>query len=126
MVNNKLLNVRHGTIYTQDGIGMDNIAIIFDKSAGLLKYGDTEKSDIKEYYNVIQNQFRQLGLNDDADDILYIEFDRYKNALTIEEICTFLNYILMVSANSKRIFNMLSMAADEIKKELNRLSELGF
>ena len=45
---NKYLKVEYGTIYTQSGIGIYNISMIFDKSAGCLKYGDLEKGDIKK------------------------------------------------------------------------------
>jgi len=70
--------------------------------------------------------YRKGSLEDIADDILYIEFDRYDGVLSIEEICTFMNYILMVSANGEKIMKMLEMEANELKKELARLSEIGF
>lgn len=122
----KILEVQYGTIYDKKmTFGIDNMAVIIDKQAGLMKYGDVDK-DMDKYYTEMISKYKKAGFDDMCDNLVYIKFDRYDGILTIEEICTFVNYMLMVSANGNKIMNMLSMSTDEIKSEIARLQNLGF
>lgn len=121
----KILNVKYGTIYTRSGMGIDNLAVILDKNSGLIKYGDSSRG-MKEIFNDMVSKYKQLGLEDMANDLVLLEFDRYDGILSIDEICTFANYMIMVSANSQNIFKMLSMEEIELKKRLKEFSALGF
>lgn len=122
---NKVLEVKYGTIYTNGGIGIDHIGVIIDKNSGLLKYGDSTK-DLNSYFLDMVSKYRKAGLSDIADDLVYIEFDRYDGILSIEEICTFVNYMVMCSANGERIMKMLNMDEENLKIEIKKLAEIGY
>lgn len=122
---NNIFKVKDGTIYNKDGIGFANLAVILDKNGGLLKYGDVSRG-MKEVFEDIVNKYKKAGLEEMANDLFYIEFDRYEGVLTIEEICTFLNYMILVSANGENLMKMLSMNEKDLKKKLKELNELGF
>ena len=122
---NKIFEVKYGTIYTKNGVGIDNLAVILDKNSSVLKYGDVSKG-MKSLYEDMVSKYKKVGLHDIAQDLIYLEFDRYNGVLSIDEICTFANYMMLVSANGKTIVNMLSMSANDLKKRLKELSELGF
>ena len=121
----RVLEVKYGTIYTSGGIGIDHIGVIIDKNSGLLKYGDTTKN-LKDYFIEMVSKYRKVGLSDIADDLVYIEFDRYDGILSIEEICTFVNYMVMCSANGERIMKMLNMDEENLKIEIKKLAEIGY
>lgn len=121
----KIFEVKYGTMYNQNGIGIDNLAIIFDVNSGVLKYGDVSRG-MKALYEDMINKYKKAGLDDMANDLMYLEFDRYDGVLSIEEICTFANYMILVSANSKTIMNMLNMSEEDLKIKIKALQELGF
>lgn len=72
------------------------------------------------------NDFRKQGFGDIADNLILIEFDRYDGILSVDEICTFVNYMVMCSANGEKVLKMLSMKEEDLKKELKKLSEFGY
>jgi hypothetical protein len=121
----RILNVQYGTIYTQDGIGIDNMAVIIDKDGGLIKYGDSEKY-LDKYYSETISKYKKAGLDDIANDLLYVKFDRYDGVLSIDEICTFVNYMIMCSANGNKIVEILSMPVDEMKNKIEQLKEMDY
>ena len=125
MNENNPLKVKNRTIYNKEGQKIDNISFIFDKTSGLLKYGDSEKW-VEQHYIEMLSKYRQAGLNDIAEDIILVKFDRYNNELSIEEICAFLNYIILVSSNSEKIMKMLDMNIQDFKLEIKKLQELGY
>ena len=121
----KVLEVKYGSIYRKDGSFIDNLAVVIDKEGGLMKWG--ERDNIKDYYNNAMEKYRAIpGLEEFANNQVYLEFDRYEGILSIEEICTFANYMIMCSANGSRIINILTMEESDMKKEIQRLKELGF
>ncbi len=120
----KPLSVYDGTIYTQDGIGIDNMAVVFSKFAGLVKYGDIEL--IRNYYSEVTKTYREAGYNDMAEDLGIIEFDRLSGVLDVDEICIFVNYMIMCSANADKIMKMLSMRKAELKNEIAKLKKCGY
>jgi hypothetical protein len=99
--------------------GIDNMAVIIDKDGDSDEYMD-------KYYTDMISKYKKAGLEDICDNLVYIKFDRYDGVLTIEEICTFVNYMLMCSVNGNKIMNMLNMSANEIKSEIARLQEIGY
>lgn len=121
----KVLEVKYGTIYTKGGLGIDHIGVILDKDTGLLKYGDSTK-DLNGYFLNMVNKYRKIGFEEMADNLMYIEFDRYDGILSIEEICTFVNYMIMCSGNGERIMKMLNMDEENLKNEIQKLSEIGY
>lgn len=121
----RILKVENGTIYTQNGTAIDNLAVILDRSSGLLKYGDSTKGMIS-IFNDMVSKYKEVGLENMANDLVLLQFDRYNGVLSIDEICTFANYMIMVSANSETIFKILNMNEYEFKNKIKELSELGF
>lgn len=121
----KIFEVKYGTMYNKNGIGIDNLAVILDKTSGVFRYGDVS-TGMKTLFNDMVDNYIKAGFKDMAQNLIYLEFDRYDGILSIEEICTFANYIIMVSANSETIIKMLNMSEDDLKKRLKELAELGF
>lgn len=122
----KILEVKCGSIYTNSGLCIEHIGVVFDKEAGiLLKYGDST-NELNDYFIKMVNDFRKQGFGDIADNLILIEFDRYDGILSVDEICTFVNYMVMCSANGEKVLKMLSMKEEDLKKELKKLSEFGY
>lgn len=118
------LRVEFGTIYTQSGRGIDQIAVILDTDYGsVMKYGDAEK--VQSYYGEMIEKYRKTGFEEEAENYMLITFDRYDGVLSIEEICTLVNYMIQVSANP-RLMTILKMPEGELKKEIKKLQEFGF
>ena len=113
-MSDKIFSVKYGSIYknSTDCI-IETMAFIIDINSSVLKYGDAN-SGLSDYYLEIIKKYKK------------IEFDRYKGVLTIEEICTFANYIVMCSCNGQDILKMLDMETPELKEKLKLLSEFGY
>lgn len=116
------LKVQYGTIYTENGIGIDNMAVILDKKAGLMKYGDSE-CYLEKYYEEMIEKYKRVGLEDVAADLLLVKFDRYNGILNIEEICTLVNYMILCSANGEYLMKLLNMDEPTLKTEIQKLKE---
>lgn len=115
-----LYDIRHSTM-------IDNLAVVYDKQLGLsMKYGDAERSDIREYYERAVNKLKDAGLDDDADNAILIEFDRYSGKLSIEEICTVANWILSVSCLGTKLMDLLGSDEAVIRSKIKELAEAGF
>lgn len=71
-------------------------------------------------------KYRQAGFENMCRDLILIQFDKDNGVLTTEDICTFVNYMSMCSANGSRIMKMLNMSKGEIKKEITKLKEVGY
>ncbi len=120
----KPLKVINGNIYTQDGIEIDNMAVIFSKYAGIMRYGDT--AELRKYYNDVKESYISAGLYDMLEGLIFVEFDKNKTIITTEEICVLVNYMVMCSCNATRITQLMSMDEYKLKDELNKLREYGF
>ena len=125
--NNKVFNLQYGSLFINNNTMIDNIGFIYDKECGcILKYGDLNRN-LEQYYLDIQSKYIKAGLKEIADDIVLIKFDRYNGNLSMEEICTFSNYLVMCSANKDIVNNMLfEMTIEELKYKLKELSEIGY
>ena len=121
----KVFKVKNGSIYNNNGIMIDNMGVIVDKDGGLIKYGDVSKG-IKECYTNMVDKYLKCGFDDMANDLVYIEFNRYDGILSIEEICTLCNYMIMCSAVGSKLYKLLTMDKDKIKREIKKLSDLGY
>lgn len=120
------LSVKYGSIYTKRGICIDNMAVIYDTEIGcLLKCGDLDKS-IRGYYDKIITRYNEMGFIHEARSINLIRFDRYEGCLSVEEICTFVNYMLMCTSIKDTVNAMLLMGEEELKRKLNKLAEIGY
>lgn len=125
-MDNKIFRVEYGSIYRNEtGSIIETMAVIIDKSVGLLKYGDAQRG-LYDYYNEMVEKYKKCGLEDIANDLIYVQFDRYEGVLTIEEICTFANYMVMCSCNGETIYNMLQMTPEKLKEKLKVLEGYGY
>ena len=125
MISNNIFKVEYGSSYNNiTKTIIDDIGFIYDRGTGtILKYGDLNKN-FEQYYLDMQNKYIKAGLKDIADDILLIKLNRYESKLSIDEICTFCNYLTMCSANKNIINNMLfNMTIEELKLKLKDLKE---
>ena len=120
-----MFKVMHGSIVNEQHTFMiNNLVIVVDKSCGsLLKYGDAEMSDIKEWYTTAVERFRAID-PDLADNITIIEFDRYRGVLNIEDICTLLNYA--VNCHSEKLMELFEMDENSLKVRLEQLRNYGY
>ena len=118
------LKVEYGSLYTSSGSILEKPAIIYDIDDGLMKYGEAEK--LQRHYDDTIKRYSDNGYYDMVDCLKYAEFDRYDGILDIEEICTLLNYMILCSANGERIHNILNMDEDSLKKEIEKLSSVGY
>lgn len=119
------LEVKFGTIFNgKTGIAIDNMAIIVDSDAGMMKYGEYET--IEKYYQTLVEKFSQAGHQEYVKGLILISFNRYEGILTIDEICTLINYILLSSANGEQITRLMSLDKDALKAEIAKLKNYGY
>lgn len=120
-----VLEVKYGSLYKNNSIIIEELAFILDKKAGLVKWG--EKEIVYKCYQDIIKKYNSIpGLEEFADNHIYIEFGKYNTILTKEEICTLGNYIITVSANSNKVIEMLNMTEAQLKEKISKLKEVGF
>ena len=128
----KPLEVKFGSIYTTSGRleMIDNIGLVINKKLGFVKYGSLDviagESNLRNYYNKTVKSLRGIGLDDEADNLVLIEFDRYDGVLNIEEICTLCNYIIMVLHDYSDIMNLMSLDENGLRSEISRLQSMGY
>lgn len=118
--------VEYGSIYNKDhSVMMDNIGLIIDKETGTVyKIGDTERTDIEAYYQNIINKYRESGLSDMADNLIFVAFDRYRGILDIDEICTLVNYFF--NHIGEKLMETLSLDEVALKEKIKHLQDVGF
>lgn len=125
-MNNNVFTIENGSIYeNKTGKIIETMSAVIDKNVSLLKYGDA-KNGLYDYYIKMIKDYRKGGLEDIANDLVYIEFNKYEEILTIEEICTFANYMVMCSCNGQNIYKMLQMELNDLKDKINSLSKYGY
>lgn len=118
-----MLKVMFGSITNEkEEFLINDMCIIVDKETGvLLKYGDKEKSDIIKYYETMCDSLAKIGLDNTYD---LITFDRYKGNLSIDDICTIVNYGL--NAHSERFLNIFTLSEEDLHKRINELKKYGY
>lgn len=119
--NKNLLHVFHGSITNYDSTFLiDNMAIIVDFDIGaILKFGDIDNTNIKKDYEDKYAKMNDLGFQ-----IKLITFDRYEGVLTIDEICTIVNYGL--NAHSYSFLELFKMNEADLKNRLKELNRYGY
>lgn len=120
-----ILEVKYGSIYANGTRIIEELAFVLDKECGLAKWG--ENTELKKYYQDMIQKYKSIpGLEEFADNYIYVSFDKYDTSLTSDEICTIGNYIINCSCNGNKIINMLNMSEIEMKEKINELKSLGF
>lgn len=121
-----VFEIKNGKIYMNASkVFYEDMGVVLDKNTGLVKYGGFSQG-LEDWYNIAVQKYSKFNMSYIVDDMFLFRFENYKNLLTIEEVCTLLNYIFMVSANGDRIFNMLQSGEAKLKLEISKLKELGF
>lgn len=125
-VNNDMLKVLYGSITNErEEFLIDNICIIVDTDTGsIVKYGDRDSSDIIQYYEKMYNKYLEVGLEEAAEALKLISFDRYNGVLSIDEICTIVNYGM--NAHSKVFLELFKMTEEDLHNEIKRLHQYGY
>ena len=104
----------------------NNVCVILDISSGtLLKIGDKDASNIENQYQTMTKKYRDAGLNQYADDLTFVEFDRYSEVLDIEGICTIVNYLNNCIGEDKTN-ELLNMTDEELVNKVKYLQGIGF
>ncbi len=119
-----VINVINNQLMLEDGTILYNPAILYDTTAGLLRYGEAHQ--IQEYHNQIVNLYTVSNLTDMLEQIMFMGFDIENGELSIYEIKTFLNYAILSSANGDRIYQLTQMNSQELHARLLYLSQLGY
>lgn len=100
---------------------VEHPALVVDRDCGcVLKNG--EYSMVKQWFGTAVSAMREI---DPKCNYQLLSFDKFKRVLSTDEICTFINY-LRNSLSVERVYELLTMGEDPLKKELSRLSEMGF
>lgn len=122
-----MLKVRDGVIVSDihAGLCIENMAMVVDKSQGVvLKFGDVVHSDIKEWFNKAVELYHKSGLSWMADDMVLVIFDEPSMGLSLEEVCTVVNYGM--NCHSPKFIDLIGLPTTKLKEELVKLHELGF
>lgn len=89
-----------------------------------MKYGS--EKELRDYYSRMISAYNEINLEEISNELMFISFNKYNKSLSNEEICTFVNYMWMVSANNVKIMELIEMSIDDLKNELKKYLELGF
>lgn len=121
-----MLKVIYGSITNDDNSFLiDNMGIIVDKSVGsILKYGDVNTSNILSYYQTMITKYKEAGFDDMADDLIFISFDRYNGRISIEEICTIVNYGM--NCHSERFLELFNLEENALHERVKQLQNYGY
>lgn len=114
-----MIKVENGKIRLHNGRVLDKLAIIYDVAGTAYKWGEDD-DEFRAFYDDIMKRCKAVNLDNIYS---YISFD---DSLTLDEVCTFGNYIVKVSANGDKIRRMLNMSLNELKFEIAKLKELGY
>lgn len=118
VVNNKIEN--------QEGTVIKNLGVVYDTQAGCcLKHGDIANGFLEQYNRRLVNKFNELGLEDIAENIILLRFDK-DNILTVDEVCTLSNYLIEVTAIPEILESYLKLSPNDLKDKIKELKELGF
>ena len=115
--------------YSKDALLMFKPAVIIDRCTGtVIKIGDTELSNIRQYYDTGIASFNRLRKDTGLDipvDWFLLEFDDKTDVLDMHEICTLLNY-MQNTIGEHEMERLLHLKEDELKLEIRKLAEIGF
>lgn len=108
-----------------EGCMIDNMSIIISKNTGsVVSYGDTDRSDIVDYYQKYIEKIRTV-MPEDVDNYVLLSFDRYNNILNIDEICSLTNYFLN-HIGAERINELLNADESKLKEIIKHIQDCGF
>lgn len=119
-----MLRVENGAIVNEDNsIMINEPAIVIDKDCGsVMKYGNKDR--VSEYYRTAVSKYTQMGFVDMAENLVFIDFDRYNSEISIDDICTIINYGMNCHAES--FTELFSLNAQTLKDRLEQLRKYGY
>lgn len=104
---------------------IDNMCLIVDMDSGIVvEYGDKEKSGICSHFLEVHSRFEECGLSDMARSLRLIEFDHYDGELSIEDICTIVNYGM--NARSKAFVELFQIDKEKLHERIRQLKRQGY
>lgn len=121
-----MLEVYMGSITDKEKTFLiDNMCIIVNTDVGYIhQYGDADHSNIKDHYNKMMDKYLKSSCPEFANDFKLICFDRYNGQLTIEEICTIVNYGL--NSHGERFLDLFKLNIDDLKKRVKELQAINY
>lgn len=119
------LSVYNGSIYDSNTRIIEELAFILDKTGGMMRWG--EKENVERHYTHMMKKYRAIpGLEEFADNLILISFDKYTTTLSNEDICTLGNYIINCSSNGEKILSILNMSKEDMVIYIKKLKEIGY
>ena len=97
----ELATVQYGSIYL-DGVMYDNVGFIFHTDIGLIKYGPlTGEYNIRDHFNKMLSKRHETAF-----DYNLLELDPFETDITIEEICTIMNYFILFKPRFEEVSSL--------------------
>lgn len=115
--------LKDNKIYNRHGL-IENMSVLLDKRGGLVSYGDLQY--VQKEYNTMMTAFKSNKLSEMCESLMLVDFSAKSSFLTVKEVGTFVNYMLLVSANGNKIVKMLNLNKEDLKIELEKLIDYGF
>jgi len=104
---------------------IDNMCLIVNMECGsIIEYGDKERSSICSHFSEMCSLLDEHGLSDVASPLRLIEFDHYDGDLSIEDICTIVNY--GINIHSKRFVELFQMDKEKLHERISQLKRQGY
>lgn len=120
-----MYKVEYGSIYNDDySMMIDNLAIIVHKTDGICGFGDKYMHNMPNRFAKKVQKFRDAKLDDRANSLVYIEFDRYDGVLSVEETCVLLNHMVFYTLSGERILSLLDSDEKTIKETIKEFKHI--
>lgn len=104
----------------------NDICVIVDIDVGtLLNVGDRNTSNISTKYDTMVKKYRDAGLDEYADALLFVEFNKYEQNISRDGICTLVNY-LSNCIGSEKMKELFAMDNEALNRKIEQLQEIGF
>ena len=102
-----------GTLYTPSGCGIENPAILITKSDIFCVYGDAEA--VKKEFDRRCEAYSKIGFQEEIDDLVLIEFNKY-GAFNTEDIAYIILRMMLYTATGfvKNFYNYLQSSPDAL------------
>lgn len=119
-----MFRVIDGSLRDREGYKVERLGAVIDTYGGLMKYGELDW--LEDYFKEIVDTYIKAGFSQIAGELVLVEFDSYSNIISVEEICSLINYMIDCSGNGDRIMRIITSDETEIHKEIHKLKELGY
>lgn len=122
---NNIFKVTDGKVTASDGSVIENPAVMFELIAGVRYCGEYQQ--LRERVELEIKAYTAAGATLPFPNLTVINFSKRDKSITIDDVCTLMNYFMNVSANAERQFLLLFKSdAKSLKTEIVKLRKLGF